>query len=123
MKEESNARDKPLIAQRTPCIVEWARDCLFGVNAVDRKCSRFAMDPLRGRISRRWRFTLKRRNAGVLVFYGCKQTKKPPFRDGISLADLIMWCRQRIQTASASDSVARWVCLHDPPKLAPCNHK
>jgi len=55
--------------------------------------------------------------------YGCKQTKKPPFCDGVSLADLIMWCRQRIQTASASDSVARWVCLHDPPKLAPCNHK
>jgi len=34
-----------------------------------------------------------------------------------------MWCWQRIRSASASDSVTRWVRLHDPPKLAPCNHK
>jgi hypothetical protein len=45
--------DKPVIAQRTPCIVEVAPGTVFGVNAVDRKRSRFAMDPIRGRSSRR----------------------------------------------------------------------
>ena len=54
--------DKPVIAQRAPCIVEVGLALSIGANAVDRKCSRFAMDPIRGRSSRRWRFTLKRRN-------------------------------------------------------------
>jgi hypothetical protein len=53
---------KPVIAQRTPCIVEVGQALSIGVNAVDRKRNRFEMDPLRGRSSRRWRFTLKRRN-------------------------------------------------------------
>jgi hypothetical protein len=55
--------DKPVIARQTPCIVEVGSGSVFGVNAVDRKCSRFAMDPLRGWSFRRWRFALKRRNA------------------------------------------------------------
>ena len=54
--------DKPVIAQRTPCIVEVGPGTVFGVNAVDRERNRFAMGPMRGGSSRRWKLTSKRRN-------------------------------------------------------------
>lgn len=44
-----------------------SRHRLLAFNAGDRKRSRFAMDPIQGRCTRRWRFTLKRRNAGRSV--------------------------------------------------------
>jgi hypothetical protein len=55
--------NKPVIAQRRRALPKWDQALSFGVNAGDRKHNRFAIDPIRGRSSPRWRFTLKKRNA------------------------------------------------------------
>lgn len=54
--------DKPVIAQRTPCIVEVGPGTVYWCQCVDRKPSRFVMGSMRGRSFRRWRLTSKRRN-------------------------------------------------------------
>lgn len=54
--------DRPVVAKRRHALSKLVQALSIGVNAVDRKRGRFVMDPIRGRSSRRLRFTFKRRN-------------------------------------------------------------
>jgi hypothetical protein len=61
-----------------------------------------------------------------VAFCGCRQTKNPPFCAWVSLADLTMWCWQRIRTASANDSVVLLEAGASPAEpliLVPCKQR
>ena len=61
---------KPVIVQRTPCVVEVSPALSIDVSAIDQKRNRFTMDPILGRSSRRWTFILEEKKR--VAFCGCK---------------------------------------------------
>ena len=72
--------EQAVIARRTPCIVESrSRHCLYVSMRAIEIAAVSAMDPIQGLCSRRWRFTLKRRNAWRSVVVADKSL---PFCDG-----------------------------------------
>ncbi len=72
--------DKPMIAQRTPCIVEKGPDTVYWCQCGRSKTQPFCDGSHTGTVFSLMKIHYEEKKR--VAFYGCKQTRQPPFFDG-----------------------------------------